>query len=155
MEKNDALHEAIFRLQRLNLGAVIPDMNSGELVLLKTISDCEKRNQESQRGVNVSEVVKVLCIPPPSVSRTMNALEEKGYIERTVNKSDRRNTLVALTESGNKKNQENRDAIDAFMARIFQRVGEDKVQMVVEHINKIYDATREELTLLKQSREGK
>ncbi|MFR8428123.1 MAG: MarR family transcriptional regulator [Roseburia inulinivorans] len=29
----------------------------------------------------------------PAVSRTLKTLEDKGYIERDVNKADRRNTL--------------------------------------------------------------
>ena len=155
MNNNEALHEAIFRLGRLNLSGVIPEMCHAEIVIMKTIASCEEKNENPQKGVKVSAIVNELCIAPPAVSRTMNSLEEKGFIERTVNKSDRRNTLVSLTEEGWKKHYDIRRRVDAFMSRIFSRVGEEKVQAVVESINEIYDAARTELALLKKERANK
>ena len=40
------------------------------------------------------------------MSRTLRGLEEKGYVERSVDKKDRRNTYISLTEKGWKKGEE-------------------------------------------------
>ena len=50
---------------------------------------------------------------PPAVSRTLRGLEEKGYVERSADKKDRRNTYISLTEQGWKKGEEVRDRMHA------------------------------------------
>ena len=37
---------------------------------------------------------------PSAISRTLKGLEERGYVERNINKNDRRNTYVELTAAG-------------------------------------------------------
>lgn len=155
MSKKETLHEAMFRLGRLNIMAVIPDLCQAEVVVLKTIADCVSSCENPDEGVKVSAVVSELCVAPPAVSRTMNSLEEKGLIIRRVNKSDRRNMLVTLTEAGWKKKADNEQLLSDLMRKIFARVGEDKVKQTIDSINEIYEATREELNLIKKERGNK
>lgn len=155
LKKHDTLHEAMFRMGRLNLAYVIPDMCQLDGIILKTIACCVKNGDGTENGVNVSAIVNELRIAPPAVSRAMNSLEEKGLIVRSVNKSDRRNTLVTLTDLGWEKQEENEQRIDEFMGKIFARVGEDKVETIITYINEIYEVTREELDLLKKERGNK
>lgn len=155
LKRNDTLHEAIFRLGRLNLANIVPDLNQAEVVVMKAIKSCIEREQAQEKGVNVSSVVSGLCIAPPAVSRTMNALEEKGLIVRNVCKTDRRNMLVALTDLGWEKCRDNERRFDEFMGKIFARVGEDKVNTIITYIDEIYEVTREELDLIKKERGNK
>lgn len=155
MQKKENLHEAMFRLGRLNLATVVPDLCQAEMIVMKAIAECVRQAENPEQGVNVSAVVGNLCIAPPAVSRTMNALEEKGFILRSVNKSDRRNTLVTLTASGWEKNLDNEQRIKDFMEKIFSRVGEDKIAQTIAYINEIYEVTREELDLIKKERGNK
>lgn len=155
MKRNDTLHEAMFRLGRLNLATVVPDLNQAEVIVLNAIAFCLEREEEPDKGVNVSSIVAELCIAPPAVSRTMNSLEEKGLILRSVNKSDRRNTLVTLTDEGWEKYRDNGRRINEFMGKIFDRVGEDKVKTIISYIDEIYEVTREELDLIKKERGNK
>ena len=155
LKRHDTLHEAMFRMGRLNLANVIPDMCQLDGIILKTIACCVRKNAEAEHGVNVSAIVNKLQIAPPAVSRAMNSLEEKGLITRSVNKSDRRNTLVTLTDLGWEKQEDNEQRIDEFMGKIFARVGEEKVETIITYINEIYEVTREELDLLKKERVNK
>lgn len=155
MQRNDNLHEAMFRLGRLNLATVVPDLCQAEMIVMKAIADCVCQAGNPEQGVNVSVVVNKLCIAPPAVSRTMHTLEEKGFIFRSVNKSDRRNTLVTLTASGWEKSRDNEQRIDDFMGKIFSRVGKDKIAQTIAHINEIYEVAREELDLIKKERGNK
>lgn len=53
--------------------------------------------------ITSSELAAKTKTLPPAVSRTLRGLEEKGYVERSVDKKDRRNTYISLTEKGWKK----------------------------------------------------
>ena len=44
----------------------------------------------------------------PAISRTLKGLEERGYVERNINKNDRRNTYVELTAEGERLTEEAR-----------------------------------------------
>ncbi|MBQ8662251.1 MAG: MarR family transcriptional regulator [Eubacterium sp.] len=169
-EKYIELHKAFSNFHKLNLSWLYPEMSHGEMVTLKVIADfeegaidefghtgleCDKMKAEKIRktgrnGVNISQIVNQLCVAPPAVSRTLNSLEEKGLIERKVNKSDRRNTLVELTEMGRRANQEATAAVDNYMTRIMERVGEEAIQRAIEQVNYIYEIAKEELEILKR-----
>ena len=153
MQKQGNLHEAMFRLGRLNITAVVPELCQAEVIVMKAIADCVEQSGCIEQGVNVSSVVNRLCIAPPAVSRTLNSLEEKNLIVRSVNKSDRRNTLVTLTDLGWEKNRDSGERISGFMRKIFSRVGEDKVAQTIAYINEIYEVAREELDLVKKNGE--
>ncbi|WP_186577887.1 MarR family winged helix-turn-helix transcriptional regulator [Aquibacillus kalidii] len=56
---------------------------------------CIKKGYET-----VSEVRDILRVTSPTVTQIINRLEEKGYVERTVNKEDRRSSQVKLTDQG-------------------------------------------------------
>jgi DNA-binding MarR family transcriptional regulator len=56
-------------------------------------------------------------VQPPSVTRTVAALAELGLVTRTEHPADRRQVLVALTESGTATVHETRRRRDAWLAR--------------------------------------
>jgi len=56
-------------------------------------------------------------VQPPSVTRTVAALADLGLVTRTEHPADRRQVLVALTESGTATVHETRRRRDAWLAR--------------------------------------
>lgn len=50
--------------------------------------------------VSIADIAQKLEVTPGAVSQLASRLEKKGYITRQQNDSDRRQTLVALTEIG-------------------------------------------------------
>ncbi|MGI8644966.1 MAG: MarR family winged helix-turn-helix transcriptional regulator [Nocardioides sp.] len=48
----------------------------------------------------VGELARAEKVQPPSMTRTVNCLEEDGYVERRPHLSDRRQVLVGLSERG-------------------------------------------------------
>ena len=155
LEDHNALHQAIFRLGRLNVPGVILDMCQTESFIMSIIACHLREETTAEMGVTVSHIVHESRLAPPAVSRCMNSLEEKGIISRSVNKADRRNTLVVLTEFGWKLQRENEEKIHGFLTKIYDRVGADKVDMIISYINEICEVTREELELYKQERNKK
>lgn len=167
-ERYIELHKAFSNFHKLNLSSLYPKMSHGEMVTLKIIADYEagvcsgfgcggngcqdavSGVEEYRKGMNISQIVNQLCVAPPAVSRTLNSLEEKGLIERKVNKSDRRNTLVELTELGRVAHKEATQAVDNYMTRIMERVDDEEFRQVLAGVNRIYDIAKEELEILKR-----
>ena len=63
------------------------------------------------------EIAAIERVQPPSMTRTVAALAELGLVTRTEHPADRRQVLVALTESGTATVRETRRRRDAWLAR--------------------------------------
>lgn len=50
--------------------------------------------------VIVTDIVNALGLAPSTVSLTLNSLEDHGYIKRSLNKDNRREIYVSLTDKG-------------------------------------------------------
>ena len=91
------LFQTFEAFRKLNVSSILPNLTHGEFAILKAVSCCGNgKCQESE--IRISDIVSHLKIPAPAVSRTMNALEERGFIIRSVHKKDRRNISVSLTK---------------------------------------------------------
>ena len=97
MEQN--VWEALHMFRKLNIGSILPHLNKGEFVLMNGIYHVQKKIS-SEHGVKMSDLAEYTHALPPAVSRSIKALEEKGYVRRFVDQKDRRNTLVEITKSG-------------------------------------------------------
>lgn len=148
--KQTNMHEAFFRFRKLNLSVLYPKLSSGEIVLLKFLKERSKE-PEHANGTNVSEIACQMCMAPPAISRMLNAMEEKELILRTVNKSDRRNMLVQMTDRGRKMQQEAELVLTEFMEKIEAQVGKEKVAQVIETMNQMYECSKTELEKYKKS----
>jgi DNA-binding MarR family transcriptional regulator len=73
-------------------------------------------------GVRSSELAQLLHITPRSVTEVVDALEAKGLAERTPDPSDRRATLVSLTDRGRELSEEVRRARGVESEKMFERL---------------------------------
>jgi DNA-binding MarR family transcriptional regulator len=64
------------------------------LLMLRMNLDAEKP------AISVSEISNLLQITPAGVTHLINPLEEKGFVQRLADRSDRRIVLVGLTAKG-------------------------------------------------------
>ena len=67
--------------------------------------------------LTVGELAAHERVQPPSMTRTVNCLEEGGYVARRPHDTDRRQVLVALTETGRATLLADRARRDAWLAR--------------------------------------
>ena len=77
MEQN--VWEALHMFRKLNIGSILPHLNKGEFVLMNGIYHVQKKIS-SEHGVKMSDLAEYTHALPPAVSRSIKALEEKGYI---------------------------------------------------------------------------
>ena len=73
-------------------------------------------------GVRSSELAQLLHITPRSVTEVVDALEAKGLAVRSPDPSDRRATLVSLTQRGRDLSDEVRRARGVESEKLFERL---------------------------------
>lgn len=67
--------------------------------------------------LTVGELATLERVQPPSMTRTVNCLEEGGYVARRPHETDGRQVLVVLSESGRATVLADRARRDAWLAR--------------------------------------
>jgi DNA-binding MarR family transcriptional regulator len=77
--------------------SIIHDLSRSEYELLAIL---RMNLDEDTHAIPVSEISSLLQITPAGVTHLINPLEEKGYIQRLTDRSDRRIVRVGLTDQG-------------------------------------------------------
>lgn len=149
-EEQKKFFDIMLEFRKLNISSILPGISHGDHMLLQAISCLEKRGEGN---VKVSHVVKSLGMPPPAVSRGLRILDQKGYITRTVDESDRRNTFVALTGDGRKILQEADCVIESFSEAVFANIGEETMARLNEYFRRFVEASKEELVRRKYQKQ--
>ncbi|MGC4110660.1 MAG: MarR family transcriptional regulator [Nocardioides sp.] len=105
------LRLSVMRLRRRLSNERHPDnpLSMGAMAVL----GCLHRNGD----VSVGELAAHERVQPPSMTRTVNALEEGGYVVRRAHETDGRQVVVVLTEQGRATLMADRARRDAWLAR--------------------------------------
>lgn len=139
------LFKTFDQFKKLNMASLMPDLSVSENMTLHAIErvnrECEQRNEKAK----VSMLACDIHTNPTQVSRTLKSLEERGLIERTVNKQDRRITYVQLTEDGKKKHEESSRIIDEFTDAVFSQIEEKDMERLIEYLNQMYEVASKEI----------
>jgi DNA-binding MarR family transcriptional regulator len=77
--------------------SIINDLSRSEYELLALL---RMNLDQDNPAIPVSEISSLLRITPAGVTHLINPLEEKGYIQRLTDRSDRRIVRVGLTNKG-------------------------------------------------------
>lgn len=104
------LRLSVMRLRRRLAVERHPDneLSLGTMAVLGALH----RNGES----TVGELARLERVQPPSMTRTVNCLEEGGYVTRRPHESDGRQVLIALSAKGRRTLLADRDRRDAWLA---------------------------------------
>jgi len=95
--------------------------------------------------ITISELAARAKMLPPAISRTLKGLEERGYVERNVNKNDRRNTYVELTEAGRQLTEEARQTMSDFGKSVMSQVDEADMKRLISYLDNIYHIAEKEI----------
>ena len=99
---------------------MLEDMNrahKGELFVLHFLSIRDTT-------VLPSELSEALHSSTARISALLGSLEKKGQIERDIDRSNRRNILVTITDAGRARVSDEMRRIEENMARVFTEMGE-------------------------------
>lgn len=119
------------------------NMSNREFMLLKTIKylkSSESTKEYSSKGVKASDLSKFLSVTKPAVSKLINILEEKGFVNRIADKSDRRVVYINITKEGEQILAEETKMFKEFTQRIVEKMGEEDTDEMIRLFKKMYDA---------------
>ena len=91
--------------------------NKGELFVLHFLS-------MGDTAVYPSELSEALCCSMSRISALLGSLEKKGQIEREIDKSNRRNILITITDAGRERVRVEVNGIEQILANVFIEMGE-------------------------------
>ncbi len=103
-----ALGILFHKMKGIRYWELISDMSAAEMVIIHTLYEANVCSMQ------VGELTELLSMHPTSVSRLLNSLEEKGYIERSLHKGNRRITDVSLTDKGMEKASDNKRILNDY-----------------------------------------
>lgn len=101
---------------------------------------CIKRHaQEGEPAMRVSDISNHLRLTSPTVTQTLNVLENKGLVERFMDKEDRRAVRVQLTEEGFKTTDEGQKQFEEQINGLIQHLGEEDSLHLADLLKKVYE----------------
>ena len=135
----DKLYEELFRamnqFRKLKFAEMFPMINRTDFFVMCTIMDKGENGK-----ITISELASRAKMLPSAISRTLKGLEERGYVERNINKNDRRNTYVELTAEG-----EARQIMADFGKSVMSQVDEADMKHLISYLDNIYHIAEKEI----------
>jgi DNA-binding MarR family transcriptional regulator len=84
-------------------------LSMNQLATLGTLNRCGE--------LTVGELARIERVKPPSMTRTVNSLDEAGLVTRRPHPTDRRQVVVAITPAARQVLDEDRRRRDAWLAQ--------------------------------------
>ena len=145
IQLKDQLIDAIFRLKHLfttlhaEAGAKHGgyDVSIAELELLRVIRE---NKIEAENNACIADIQHHLHISKAGVSKMLGVLEEKGYLNRDVDKNNRRNLIITITDKGRDVADTLTKDTDESLAKIIRQLGADETEQFVQYVNKFVEA---------------
>ena len=135
IEKAVASLEDIMSSSRVNMIEHMSRNGKGELFILKYLYDKDKN------GINVtpSEISNVMHVSTTRISAVLGVLEKRGQIKRETDTSNRRYTLVTITEEGRKRTVSEMQEIQGQMVKVFTKMGEQESIEFIRLLNLLFN----------------
>lgn len=135
------LLQTIFRFKRIanyDLGTRVADESRGislaEFMLMLAIDGNEEGNPAN---TSPTEIGRTLSVTKGAVSQMLGALEEKGYLTRSVSPSNRRSVLVLLTDKGRSVLYDEASTFNAKLDALIEAVGHDDIERLIAIVGKL------------------
>lgn len=81
-------------------------------------------------GLTLGQLARAEKVQPPSMTRTVNALEADGYVTRRAHETDGRQMIIALSEQGRATVLADRTRRDAWLAKRLSELTADERQVL-------------------------
>lgn len=130
------LLEAFTQFHRLNWKqSPIEGLKSSEIMVLFCI---RKAVQCESPGIKVSDISSALRVATPTITQLINNLETNGFVERTMDREDRRAVRVKLTDTGERTLEKAADAFFESFNGLVEYLGEEKSSELAGLLAKTY-----------------
>ena len=100
-------------------------------------------NKGGVNYVTPTELSEVMEVTKPAISKMLNVLEDKGYIERQQDSKDRRAVYVTLTEKGQGVREESMKIVREAVNRIIRQMGDQAADRLIDALQDLLLAVRQ------------
>lgn len=139
-EDNLKLTRAMSLLRRVHVRSQrLTDMDHREFHLLVSIAS----RQNSAGGITIGELAEMYNVSKPAISNLIKEKEEKGFVERQTDKSDRRVVWVKLTDAGKAELERAKRYWEELGEKIEQKFGEKNLDLFITLINRLAEVVNE------------
>lgn len=83
-------------------------------------------------GISVKELAKILHIDKSSVSRSVEELVQKGFVERQSSKKDRRYVILTLLSKGKERFEKIENDMYVKFKEVLEQIPTEKQEQVIE-----------------------
>ncbi len=131
------------RLRKIDWNKQFQTLKVPEFLALDTIYR-HHADHPDVPGMYVSAFAETVCVTMPTASKLLKSLEAQGWITRSVDKNNRRNTFIILTEAGRALYLSERRFCAQTGANIFSKLGEENTAALLAAVTQILDVVEEE-----------
>lgn len=99
-------------------------------------------NINSDEGTPATKIAPLMGLEARSLTRLLKSMEEKGYIYREADKTDKRSVRIILTKEGKKKREKSKETVLRFNQAVREQVKMEKLTVffeVLQQINKLIE----------------
>ena len=136
MDYEDAAKKLIMYSRGVAKGSVgtAYGMSMGEDPVLEYLS-------RQEGGMNPSELADALGYTRPRMTRILDSLENKGYVERVPDEKDRRRVIVYCTDEGREHAHDNSSGGVSGLAATLSKMGEHDARELLRGLEIAYSLT--------------
>ncbi|MCD7928999.1 MAG: MarR family transcriptional regulator [Clostridiales bacterium] len=137
-------YQSLDRTRKLKRWFADRPMRFPEFLMLTAINEYHKEHPEVQ-GIYVSALAEQLDLTVPAASKQLRHLEQQGWLVRTVDRQNRRNTFVSLSAQGQQVLAEEETFYLELSDRVFQQMGEERCLSILDGISDMLDLLEENI----------
>lgn len=93
--------------------------------------------------MKVSDISDALNLPRPGVTRTVKAMEEKGYLKKISSDEDGRVMYIAITKSGKELSDKYDRNYYSRLAPYLDMISDEEADCMIQTIKKFYQVMSE------------
>lgn len=132
-------------LSRLSL-AFVQLERSGKCCRGVTLSQCHTLDVLSKnRDLSMNELSRQMGLAKSTMTRIVNTMVRKGWIERKKEEGDKRRVSVCLTLDGKKMTENLNQSSKEYVQRILKNLPQEKIPEVVESLKWIIRSVEKEI----------
>lgn len=137
------LFQSILRIKKaMGRPSALGSMPQGTFVVLHAIlengSKLDFIDDEELMGMTVSDLSNVLQVSRPAISRTINELENKGFVKRVSTRSDRRLVYVCIAPLGEEVLRTAWQRANEGLKAVVEKMGEPDIRELIRILNKLH-----------------
>jgi DNA-binding MarR family transcriptional regulator len=137
----EQLGEAVLRFRKTGMPFHCgKNIHMGEMMVMRKIA---MHDAFPGRNTSASDLHSNLYMTKPAISQILNSLENKGYVSREIDRSDRRKIAVSLTDKGRVMLEQAKGHTEQMLDTVISRLGEEDTRQLIRLLDQMADISEE------------